>query len=162
MMPLLCYHGWMEPAAPRPRIEPRLIWILVAVGVAVILAAVTMVVVMALTLLHVMDRADAHVCGLAAVRRNPAAARMLGTPIEQQGLTAGSTSTDNGEDTERITFTVKGPRGTAFVLAQGFRSPLTSHLVVTIGRNQRSAVVYTGPLDCAELHQKDGDAGLTP
>jgi len=152
----------VEPAAPKHRIEPRLIWILVAVGVAVILAAVTMVVVMALTLLHVMDRADAHVCGLAAVRRSPAAARMLGTPIEQQGLTAGSTSTDNGEDTERITFTVKGPRGTAFVLAQGFRSPLTSHLVVTIGRNQRSTVVYTGPLDCAELHQKDGDAGLTP
>ena len=159
---LLCYHGCVEPAAPRPRIEPRLIWILVAVGVAVILAAVTMVVVTALTLLHVMDRADAHVCGLAAVRRSPAAARMLGTPIEQQGVTAGSTSTDNGEDTERITFTVKGPRGTAFVLAQGFRSPLTSHLVVTIGRNQRSTVVYTGPLDCAELHQKDGDPGLTP
>ena len=159
---LLCYHGCVEPAAPRPRIEPRLIWILVAVGVAVVLAAVTMVVVTALTLLHVMDRADAHVCGLAAVRRSPAAARMLGTPIEQQGVTAGSTSTDNGEDTERITFTVKGPRGTAFVLAQGFRSPLTSHLVVTIGRNQRSTVVYTGPLDCAELHQKDGGPGLTP
>lgn len=161
-MLLLCYDGCVEPAAPRPRIEPRLIWILVAVGVAVVLAAVTMVVVMALTLLHVMDRADAHVCGLAAVRRSPAAARMLGTPIEQQGVTGGSTSADNGEDTERITFTVKGPRGTAFVLAQGFRSPLTSHLVVTIGRNQRSTVVYTGPMDCAELHQKDGDAGLTP
>jgi hypothetical protein len=121
-----------------------------------------MVVVTALTLLHVMDRADAHVCGLAAVRRSPAATRMLGTPIEQQGVTAGSTSADNGEDTERITFTVKGPRGSAFVLAQGFRSPLASRLVVTIGRNQRSTVVYTGPLDCAELHQKDGNAGLTP
>ncbi len=162
MMLLLCYHGCVEPAAPRPRIEPRLIWILVALGVAVVFSAVAMVVVLALTLLHVMDRADGHVCGLAAVRRSPAAARMLGTPIEQQGLTAGSTSTDNGEETERITFTVKGPRGTAFVLAQGFRSPLTSHLVVTIGRDQRSTVVYTGPLDCAELHQKDDDTGLTP
>ncbi|HEX3459227.1 MAG TPA: cytochrome c oxidase assembly factor Coa1 family protein [Candidatus Baltobacteraceae bacterium] len=141
---------------------PRLIWILVALGVAVILAAVAMVAVTALTLLHVMDRADAHVCGLAAVRRSPATARMLGTPIEQQGLTAGSTSMDNGEDTERITFTVKGPRGTAFVLARGFHSPLASHLVVTIGRNQRSTVVYSGPLDCAELHQKDGATGLTP
>jgi Cytochrome oxidase complex assembly protein 1 len=153
----------VEPAVRPPRIEPRVLWILVALGVAVILFAITMVVVLALTLVHMMDRADAHVCGLAAVRHSPAAARMIGTPIEQQGLTAGSTSTNNGEETERITFTVEGPRGTAFVLAAGFRSPLTSHLVVTMGRNQRSTIVYSGPLECAELHSKDdADPGLTP
>jgi Cytochrome oxidase complex assembly protein 1 len=152
----------VEPAAPRPRIEPRLIWILVALGLAVVLFAVAIVVVTAFAVLHVMDRVEAHVCGLAAVRRSPAAARMLGTPIEQQGPTAGSTSRDNGEENQRITFTVKGPRGAAFVLARGYRSPLASHLVVTIGRSGRSTIVYTGPLDCAELHQKAASGGFTP
>lgn len=160
---MLCYDGLVEPATSRPRVEPRLIWIVVALGVAVLLSAVTMVVVAAFTLVRLMDGAGAHVCGLAMVQRSAAAARLLGTPIVQHGLTAGSTSSSNGEDTERITFTVSGPRGTAFVLAAGFRSPLRSHLVVTMGRNQRSTVIYDGPFDCPQLHRRDdGDAGLTP
>jgi hypothetical protein len=99
-----------------------------------------------------MDRSDAHVCGLAAVRRSPAAAQLVGAPIEQKGFTAGSSSSNNGELTERVTFTVEGPKGSAFVVSEGRRSPLASHLVVSAGRDQRSIIVYAGPFDCAELH----------
>ncbi|HZY99778.1 MAG TPA: cytochrome c oxidase assembly factor Coa1 family protein [Candidatus Baltobacteraceae bacterium] len=100
-----------------------------------------------------MDRAPAHVCGLAIVQRSPAAMRLVGTPIAQKGFTGGSTSENNGESYQRLTFNVTGPRGDAFVLAEGTRSPLASHLRVTIGRNQHSEAIYSGPLDCPELHE---------
>ncbi len=143
----------MEPAARGPSVSPRVIWIVVIVVAVVLALTIALVAVLALSMLKLMDRTDAHVCGLAAVRRSPAAARWVGAPVEQQGLTGGSTSSDNGERTERVTFTVKGPRGTAFVVSEGSKSPLASHLEVRIGRDQRSDVIYTGPFDCPELHR---------
>ncbi len=124
------------------------------VAVLLAVALVVSVVLLAVFALGLMDRSDARVCGLAAVRRSPAAARLVGTPIEQQGFTAGSSSSNNGELNERVTFTVKGPNGTAFVVSEGDRSPLASRLEVKIGRDQRSYIVYAGPFDCPELHAK--------
>ena len=133
----------------------RWIWLGVILGVLLIAALAAGVTLLAFSLLRMMDRADAHVCGLAAVRRSPAAALLLGKPIEQRGLTGGSTSTENGETTEDVRFTVAGPRGTAYVVAQGRRSPIESHLVVRIGRNGRSETIYSGAFDCPELHRSD-------
>ncbi|MBV8117521.1 MAG: hypothetical protein JOZ01_06060 [Candidatus Eremiobacteraeota bacterium] len=143
----------MEPAAGASSFNVRVIWI-VAVGTAIIIVAfVAAVVALVFAFLGMMGRTDAHVCGLAAVRRSPAAVALVGTPIVQQGFTAGSTSSSNGELSERMTFTVKGPSGTAFVVAEGRRSPLASQLNVVIGRDQHSQTVYSGPFDCPELHR---------
>ncbi|HEU5479900.1 MAG TPA: cytochrome c oxidase assembly factor Coa1 family protein [Candidatus Tumulicola sp.] len=145
----------MEPSG-RPRdAESRVVWIVVGVVLAVFVVTGTLVglaVAFGFTLFRLMDRTPAHVCGLAAVRSSPIAAALVGTPIEQRGFTGGSSSSENGELNERITFTVAGPRGSAFVRAEGRRSPLDSHLEVRIGRNGRSAIVYSGPFDCPELH----------
>jgi len=132
----------------------RVVVLIVGLVGAVVLFAVAMVVVIALGVLKLMDRTDARVCGLAIVQRSPAAARLAGAPIVQKGFTGGRTSENNGELYERITFTVAGPRGDAFVLSEGTRSPLGSHLTVTIGREQRSQTIYSGPFDCPELHEK--------
>lgn len=130
----------------------RVVFIIVGVVVVVTLFAVALTAGIFLLVFAVVDRTPAHVCGLAIVRRSPAAVRLVGTPIAQKGFTGGRSSENNGELYERITFTVTGPRGDAFVLSQGSRSPLGSHLTVTIGRDQRSETVYAGPLDCPELH----------
>jgi hypothetical protein len=144
----------VEPAAGPSGINPRVFWIVGIALLVVVIAFVASVVVFALAILGMMDRSDAHVCGIAAVRSSPAAALWVGTPIAQQGFTGGSSSSENGELTERVTFTVKGPRGSAFVVSEGHRSPLASHLSVVIGRDQRSETVYSGPFDCPDLHRK--------
>jgi hypothetical protein len=131
----------------------RLIWIVVLIATAVAAVLVAGVALLTLSMLHMMDRTDAHACGLAAARRSTAAARLVGTPVEQHGFTGGSSSSENGELTEDVRFTVSGPRGTAYVEAQGRRSPLDSHLEVRIGRNGRSETIYSGPFDCPELHR---------
>jgi hypothetical protein len=143
----------MEPSSGPSGINPRVIWIVAVAVLVVIVAIVVSVVAFVFALFGSMDRADAHVCGIAAVRQSPAAAALVGTPIEQQGFTGGSSSNDNGELSQRLTFTVKGPRGTAFVVSEGHRSPLASHLDVVIGRDQRSQTIYSGPFDCPELHR---------
>ena len=120
----------------------------------VVAGVVGLIAIFSFALLGIMDRADSHVCGLAAVRRSPAAAALVGTPIVQHGFTGGSSSSDNGELSERVTFTVAGPLGQAFVVSEGRRSPLASHLVVRIGRDQQQHVVYDGPFDCPELHAR--------
>ncbi|HEY1653491.1 MAG TPA: cytochrome c oxidase assembly factor Coa1 family protein [Candidatus Tumulicola sp.] len=137
--------------------DSRVAWIVVGVVLAILLVTgmlVGLAVVLGLTLFRVLDRTPAHECGLAAVRRSPAAVSWLGTPIEQSGITGGSSSSANGELRERITFNVKGPRGKAFVVSEGYRSPLASHLVVRIGRNGYSQDAYSGPFDCPELHAR--------
>jgi hypothetical protein len=131
----------------------RVIWIVAIVVLATMLAVVGLATSLFFAIFRAMDGAGAHVCGMAIVRRSDAAARLVGTPIEQQGLTGGSTSTNNAELTERITFTVKGPLGEAFVVSQGRRSQLDSHLDVRIGRNGQSQTIYSGPFDCPELHR---------
>jgi hypothetical protein len=147
----------MEPASGTAGSGPRVVWIVAAVVLAVLVvtgAFVVLVAAFGLTLFRVLDRTPAHVCGLAAVRRSPAAVRLIGSPIAQQGLTGGSSSSANGELEERITFTVKGPRGTAFVVSEGHRSPLASHLDVRFGREQHGQTAYSGPFDCPELHAR--------
>jgi len=104
------------------------------------------------TIFRLLDRQPAHVCGLALVQRSPAAIALLGSPIEQHGMTGGRSSSSNGEGYERWTFWVRGPRGDAFVVSEGRRSPLGSHLEVRIGRNGSGQTIYSGPLDCPELH----------
>ncbi|HXO16641.1 MAG TPA: hypothetical protein VN909_00575 [Candidatus Dormibacteraeota bacterium] len=131
----------------------RLIWIVVLVIVGLIAVLAAGVTLLTLSMLHLMDRTDARVCGLAAVRRSPVALRLVGSPVAQRGFTGGSSSSENGEMTESVRFTVTGPRGEAFVASEGHRSPLDSHLVVRIGRDQRSDVIYSGPFDCPELHR---------
>src|SRR5581483_5138873 len=111
----------MEPSVRPATINMRIVWIVTFVLLVVVAGCVAAGTMVVLGLLHVMDRSDAHVCGLAAVRRSPLAAALLGTPVSQQGLTGGSSSSENGELHERITFTVRGPRGTAFVVAEGHR-----------------------------------------
>jgi hypothetical protein len=132
----------------------RIVWIVVIVVLVVVGTFVGLISTFVFALFGLMDRSDAHVCGLAAVQRSPIAARLVGTPIVQKGMTGGSSSTDNGEKKERMTFTVTGPLGEAFVVAEGKSSPLDSHLEVRIGRDQQSETVYSGPFDCPELHQK--------
>jgi hypothetical protein len=127
---------------------------IVGVACVIVVFAVGLVVAAFLAVLSIVDRTDAHVCGLAAVQRSAIAHQLLGTPIVQKGFTGGRSSQTNGELYERMTFNVTGPLGEAFVLSQGSRSPLGSHLSVRIGRDQRSWTVYSGPFDCPELHQK--------
>jgi hypothetical protein len=142
----------MEPAA-RPRgVTPRLVWIVLPLALLGALAIVAVVALGSFSVLRMMDRTDAHICGLAFVRRSSSAARLVGRPIEQHGFTGGSSSSENGELNQRMTFTVTGPRGSAFVVSEGRRSPLASHLVVRIGRDQRGETIYSGPFDCPELH----------
>ena len=147
------YDGPVDPAAGPSGINPRVIWIVAIAVLIVIVAFVASIVAFAIALLSMMDRTDAHVCGIAAVRSSPVATALVGTPVAQQGFTGGSTSSQNGELTERITFTVKGPLGSASVVSEGHRSPLASHLNVVIGRDQQSQTVYSGPFDCPELHR---------
>lgn len=148
-------HEWydrrMEPAAAPSGINPRVIWIVAIAVLIVIILVVAAIAAFALALLGMMDRSDAHVCGLAEVRKSPAAIALVGTPIRQRGFTGGSSSSENGEMSQRVTFTVSGPRGSAFVVADGHRSPIASHLIVQIGRNQQGQTIYSGPFDCAEL-----------
>jgi hypothetical protein len=131
-----------------------LVGLIVGVICVVVLFAVGLVVAIVLGIFKLMDRTDAHVCGLAYVQRSPDAARLLGIPIVQDGFTGGKSQNTNGELYERLTFNVSGPRGKAFVLSEGSRSPLASHLRVQLGRDQRSITVYNGPFDCPELHAK--------
>ena len=138
----------------------RIVFIVLGVAVFVALLLVAGSLVAVFSVFSMMDRAPAHVCGLAMVKRSPAAVRLVGQPIAQKGFTGGRTSQDNGEMYERITFNVTGPRGDAFVLSEGSRSPLNSQLTVTIGRDQRSETIYSGPFDCPELHAKR--AAATP
>jgi hypothetical protein len=148
------YDGPVERAAGPSGINPRVIWIVAIAVLIVIVAFVASIVAFAIALLSMLDRTDAHVCGIAAVRSSPVATALLGMPVEQQGLTGGSTSSQNGELNERITFTVKGPRGSAYVVSDGHRSPLASHLDVVIGRDQHGETIYSGPFDCPELHRR--------
>ncbi len=133
--------------------DRRVIWIIAIVALIVVGTIAGFAAMLLSVVFRMMDSSDAHVCGLAAVKSSPAAARLVGTPIEQKGLTGGSSSTDNGELTERITFNVRGPLGEAFVVSEGFRSPLKSHLTVQIGRDQHGETVYDGPFDCPQLHE---------
>lgn len=132
----------------------RVVFWIVGAAFAVALFAVALVAGIVLLVFSVVDRTPARVCGLAIVRRSPAAVRLVGTPISQKGFTGGRSSETNGELYERITFNVTGPRGDAFVLSEGSRSPLGSHLTIKIGRDQQSETIYSGPFDCPELHQK--------
>ena len=132
----------------------RAVFLVVAVVSLVLLVAIGAIVAGIFGIFSIVDRTDAHVCGLAYVRRSPLAVRLLGTRIAQKGFSGGSTSQANGEMRERITFTVAGSKGEAFVVSEGFRSPLESHLTVRIGRDQQSTTVYEGPFDCPQLHQR--------
>ena len=143
----------MEPVTRPVGANLRVIWIVTFIVLVVVGGMVAVVVTFVLGMFHLMDRTDAHVCGLAAVRRSPVADALLGTPIRQQGLTGGSTSSENGELTQRITFTVAGPRGSASVVSEGRRSPLASHLLVKLGSDERAQTIYSGPFDCPELHR---------
>lgn len=155
----------MERGAQPRGIDPRVIWI-VAAAVLLVLALVGVIVGVALTfataVFRTMDRTEAHVCGLAAMRRSPAAIALVGTPMAQRGLTGGSWSSENGELRERVTFTVSGPRGSLFVRSEGMRSELESHLEVRAGRNGNGVLIYSGPFDCPELRaRKPGSARAT-
>lgn len=105
-------------------------------------------------IMRIVDASDAHRCGLAIVQQNPAAIRMLGSPIAQKGFTGGSTNTDNGKEVQDLTFTVAGPLGEATVEAKGTRSQLDSHFEVRFGRDQQSQTIYSGPFDCPALHER--------
>lgn len=143
---------------PQPRgIDARTVWI-VAASVALVLVLVGGIVGIALrlgaTVFGTMDRTEAHLCGLAAVRRNAAAIALVGTPMRQRGPTGGSWSSENGSLRERATFTVAGPRGSLWVRSEGTRSPLESHLAVRAGRKGVNLPIYSGPFDCPELHAR--------
>lgn len=132
----------------------RVVVLIVAIACALLIFVVAGVAALVFVIFSVVDRTPTHVCGLAIVRRSPAAARLVGSPISQKGFTGGSSSDTNGELYERLTFNVSGPHGEAFVLSEGSRSPLGSHLTVEIGRDQQSETIYSGPLDCPELHER--------
>lgn len=131
----------------------RLVALAVAIVFVIVALAVAFVVAVTLFIFRVVDQAPAHVCGLALVQRSPAAIKLIGSPIEQHGLTGGRSSSTNGEDDARMTFWVRGPLGDAFVVSEGHRSPLGSHLNVRLGRNGKSVPIYSGPFDCPELHR---------
>jgi hypothetical protein len=138
----------MSRAPRQPPGRQRVSRILSIVFFITVLFAVALV----LTISHLMERRPAHVCGLALVRRSPAAVKLIGSPIQQHGFTGGRTSFSHGDDYERLTFWVRGPLGDAFVVSEGYRSPIGSHLEVRIGRNGQGETIYSGPFDCPELH----------
>jgi hypothetical protein len=131
----------------------RLMILIPAIVFPVAAAIVGLVVMILFIVFRLMDNTGAHVCGMAAVQRSDYAKQLLGTPIAQTGFTGGKSQDNNGELIERITFTVSGPRGEAFVLSEGNRSPLESRLVVKMGREGQSQTIYSGPFDCPELHR---------
>ena len=141
----------MSSAPGQPQKNPFTIRIVTIVLLFVALG-VAFAVVLTSTIFKLLDAKPAHVCGLALVQRSPAATQLLGSPIQQHGITGGRTLFSNGEEYERLTFWVRGPLGDAFVISEGSRSPLGSHLDVRIGRNGQSETVYSGPFDCPELH----------
>jgi hypothetical protein len=131
----------------------RLILLIIALFFFITVLAVVLVLTLVFGIFKLIDQRPAHVCGLALVQRSPMAIRLLGSPIRQHGLTGGRTSSTNGEDYERLTFWVRGPLGDAFVLSEGSRSPIGSHLNVRIGRHGEGETIYSGPFDCPELHR---------
>jgi hypothetical protein len=132
----------------------RVLWIVLGCAFLFVGVISGFVFLLLLGIFKLMDRTSAHLCGLAMVQRSPAAAKLVGTPIRQTGFTGGRSNDTNGELNERITFNVAGPLGSAFVLAAGTKSPIASHLTVTIGREGRGETIYDGPFDCPELHAK--------
>jgi hypothetical protein len=131
----------------------RLIWIVIFVVVGFVALLCAGGVALFFGIMKAIDNTDAHRCALAIVQHDPAAIRMLGNPIVQKGFTGGSTSTDNGKETDDLTFTVSGPLGEATVEAKGTKSQLESHFEVLLGRNQQSQTIYSGPFDCPALHE---------
>jgi Cytochrome oxidase complex assembly protein 1 len=132
----------------------RIMWIVIFVIVAFVAMLCAGAAALFFGIMKLVDASDAHRCGLAMVQHNPAAIRMLGSPIVQKGFTGGSTSTDNGKEVQDLTFTVSGPLGEATVEAKGTRSQLDSHFEVRLGRNQQSQTIYSGPFDCPALHER--------
>lgn len=145
-------HTPSSSAASGPPARRLVILILTIVFLIAVLIVV-LVLALVFVIFKIVDRQPAHVCGLALVQRSPAAIKLLGSPIEQHGLTGGRTSSTNGEDYERLTFWVRGPLGDAFVVSEGSRSPIGSHLRVRIGRSGEGQTIYSGPFDCPELHR---------
>jgi hypothetical protein len=137
------------PSAVRARVPVGAIVLVVFIFTVVIAG---FVVALVFTIFKLMDREPAHICGLSLVQRSPVAIALVGSPIVQHGFTGGRSSSSNSEDYERWTFWVRGPRGDAFVVSEGHRSPLGSHLLVRIGRSGAGQTIYSGPFDCAELH----------
>lgn len=136
------------------KMSGRLRWGIAAAILGLVGCIAGFAALLVLGIFHMMDATDAHRCGLAAVQKGAAAVRLVGTPIVQSGFTGGRSKSANGELWEHITFNVTGPKGTAFVLSEGRRSPVQSQLTVTIGRNGQGETVYDGPFDCPELHAK--------
>ena len=132
--------------------SPVPIAVIVLIVLLVVGAIVGFFITLFLSIFMIVNRTPAHICGLAIVQRSPVAIELVGSPIEQHGFTGGRASSSNGEDNERMTFWVRGPRGDAFVVSEGHRSPLGSHLEVRIGRNGTGETIYSGPFDCPELH----------
>ena len=144
---------WTEQRQPSGMPRRRLVVLIVAVVLGILIVVLAMSVVIALSVFRLLDRTDAHVCGLAIVQRSAIAADLIGTPIVQHGITGGRTSASNGDNYQRLTFWVRGPKGDAYVISEGDESPLGSRLTVRIGRNGQGSTIYSGPLDCRELHQ---------
>ena len=117
----------------------RTLALIFGIVAAVAIFAVAGVAAIVLSVISIMDRTPAHVCALAIVAHSPAAVRLVGSPTAQKGFTGGRSNETNGELYERITFNVTGPRGDAFVLSEGSRSPLGS---------------TPGPFDCPQLHER--------
>ena len=77
---------------------------------------------------NIMDRTDAHVCGIAAVRSSPVATALVGMPVEQQGFTGGSTSSQNGELTSGLRLPSKARADLPTVVSDGHCSRIASRL----------------------------------
>ena len=131
----------------------RLLMLVIGIAVFVVLLLVLAAGSIVIGVLKVVDNSTAHRCGLAYVQRSPAAIRMLGSPIEQRGITSGSSSTENGATHSELTFKVGGPLGEATVDAKSSSSDFQSRLTVLLGRNGESTTIYDGRADCPELHQ---------
>ena len=140
-------------SAPRSLPGRRLVVLILTIVFFIAILIAVLVLALVLAIFKIVDRQPAHVCGLALVQRSPVAIKLLGSPIEQRGLTGGRSSSTNGEEYERLTFWVRGPLGDAFVVSEGSRSPIGSHLRVRIGRNGEGQTIYSGRFDCPELHR---------
>ena len=64
-------NGPMEPVIRPAAVSMRVVWIVTFVLVVVVAGFIAAGATMVLSLLHMLDRSDAHVCGIAAVRRAP-------------------------------------------------------------------------------------------
>jgi hypothetical protein len=131
---------------------PRWLPILIVAGIALTIVMIAVISLSVISVFNQVRRTPLHICAIAMVERSPLAAHITGTPQQERGLGSFSNTYSGGVATARETFTLGGPKADITVRAEGRQSTAGSHLTVRIASNGSTHAIYSGPLDCPELH----------